>query len=532
MKMMMNNKLPKGWVECLLNDVLLSLESGSRPKGGVRTIRSGIPSIGGEHLTYSGTFNLKNIKFVPIDFAKFMNKGRIEPNDILIVKDGATTGKTVFVDERFPLKNAVVNEHVFICRASSYINRKYLFWFLWSESGQERILKNFKGSAQGGINKTFIQNTLIPLAPYNQQNKIVEKIDNLMLRVENSSTRLKKIPSIIKVFTQKVINAAASGELLRESSLTWTSSYIKNVLSEKAKNGYSAKPVNYATEYKVLSLASTTSGIFNESHFKFFDEIIPTESHFWLKPNDILVQRGNTLEYVGVSSIYDGEPNKFIYPDLMIKLKANENIILPKFLYYLLSSDISRNYLRERATGTSGSMPKINQPVLLNLPIKFPPIVIQKEIIQKVDELLSYTNMIEEHYRSIKYFLDKLTNSILSIAYQGKLVKQSSNNGNDNADLLLRKILNEKYELSLIPTKKLYRTTKSYLLMEENTNLLKILKENGGSLSPLDLWKQSGFAEDIDAFYNALKQEVELRKTIVQQNDKTLIINNNENRSS
>jgi type I restriction enzyme S subunit len=131
--------LPKGWIEVPLSEILISLESGSRPKGGVRGIKEGIPSIGGEHLNERGGFNLDKIKYVPKNFAEKMTKGKIKKKDILIVKDGATTGKVSFVDNSFPFNDAVINEHVFICRTFSDINSKYVFRFLFSEKGQKRI---------------------------------------------------------------------------------------------------------------------------------------------------------------------------------------------------------------------------------------------------------------------------------------------------------------------------------------------------------------------------------------------------------
>ena len=53
------------WESCSLYELLTTLESGSRPRGGVRGIQEGVPSIGGEHLTYEGRFDFSNIKYVP-----------------------------------------------------------------------------------------------------------------------------------------------------------------------------------------------------------------------------------------------------------------------------------------------------------------------------------------------------------------------------------------------------------------------------------------------------------------------------------
>ncbi|MFQ6065862.1 MAG: N-6 DNA methylase [bacterium] len=97
-----------------LLDILQIVESGSRPKGGVRTIESGIPSLGGEHLNSDGGFDFSNIRFVSEDYYKKQTKGKVTYNDILIVKDGATTGKVAIVRENFPYKDCLINEHLFL----------------------------------------------------------------------------------------------------------------------------------------------------------------------------------------------------------------------------------------------------------------------------------------------------------------------------------------------------------------------------------------------------------------------------------
>jgi len=70
-------------------------------------------------MTRLGTFTFSALRYVPRDFYERMTKGRIQPNDILVVKDGATTGKVALVDESFPFQKAVVNEHVFLCRPNT-----------------------------------------------------------------------------------------------------------------------------------------------------------------------------------------------------------------------------------------------------------------------------------------------------------------------------------------------------------------------------------------------------------------------------
>ena len=236
----MNSDLPKSWDTAPLSDLLISLESGSRPRGGVRGISDGVPSIGGEHLKYDGSFDFTSVKYVPKEFAEKMNKGQIKVNDVLIVKDGATTGKTAFVDSNFPYRNAVVNEHVFICRPNSKIDARYLYRFLMSKNGQDSLLENFKGSAQGGINQSFAPNTEIPIAPYREQLRISAKLDKLIERMGQSQKRLIKIPIILKRFRQSILAAACSGRLTadwrKESKTNATSKeFLQKVKKERLR---------------------------------------------------------------------------------------------------------------------------------------------------------------------------------------------------------------------------------------------------------------------------------------------------------
>jgi type I restriction enzyme S subunit len=208
-----NEELPEGWNEVLLSKILLTLESGSRPKGGVRGIETGIPSVGGEHLNNSGGFRFENIKYIPMPFFEKMRRGRIQKGDILIVKDGATTGRVSLVRSDFPYNPAMVNEHVFICRFIEEIYSPFVFYYLFSQVGQNRILENFQGSAQGGINQTFAENTIVPIAPLSEQQRIVARVEALLTHVNTARDLLNRMPLIMKRFRQAVLAAACSGRL-------------------------------------------------------------------------------------------------------------------------------------------------------------------------------------------------------------------------------------------------------------------------------------------------------------------------------
>ena len=169
---------------------------------------------------------------------------------------------------------------------------------------------------------------------------------------------------------------------------SWRWQPLGNLLTFGPTNGISPQAVDFETSVRSLTLSATTSGRFKGEHFKFIAEEIPADSDLWLRKGDLLVQRGNTIEYVGVPAVYQGEPNQFVYPDLMMKLRVSSELSVD-FIHLAMSHIQAREYLRTRATGTSGTMPKINQTTLRSLPIPIPPYAEQKRIVAKVDELMA-----------------------------------------------------------------------------------------------------------------------------------------------
>ena len=178
----------------------------------------------------------------------------------------------------------------------------------------------------------------------------------------------------------------------------WRVLPLERLVRDGPTNGYSPKGVNRETALKVLTLSATTRGALDLSKFKFSEEELPPDSSFWLEPGDVLIQRANTLEYVGVAAIYDGPRQQYIFPDLMMRIRPSSRIDR-KYLHLALSAPPARAFLRRRATGTSSTMPKINQASLRVLPLPIPPLEEQHRIVAKVEELMKLCDELEARAR-------------------------------------------------------------------------------------------------------------------------------------
>ena len=201
----------------------------------------------------------------------------------------------------------------------------------------------------------------------------------------------------------------------------WNLLKLKDILAFGPVNGFSSKKaVSYDTGIKTLILTATTSGIFKPKFYKNIEANLSEESCFWIKKGDILVQRSNSLEHVGIVAVVDQDVEKMIYPDLMMKLQIIPEVNLD-FIHLVLCSHASRKYFRTRARGTANKMPKINQLTLLNLPIPLPPKEEQNQIVhliknQKIDRVLKNIELIYGDLLLLKSLVEK---NIFHFLYEG-----------------------------------------------------------------------------------------------------------------
>ena len=84
---------------------------------------------------------------------------------------GATIGKLGILT--FP---ATTNQACCACSPLNGINNRYLFYYLLSQ--KDNFVYRGVGGAQSNISKEKIVTTLMPVPPYEQQCKILDKIDD------------------------------------------------------------------------------------------------------------------------------------------------------------------------------------------------------------------------------------------------------------------------------------------------------------------------------------------------------------------
>ena len=150
-------EFPKGWDVAKLGDHLAALESGKRPRGGIRDVEDGVPSIGAENIDGIGRHNFAGEKFIPREFFQGMRSGVVRDRDVAVYKDGAYIGKSSYFRDGYPHAECCVNEHVFLLRADGdRLKQNALYLWLQEPDTVQVIRSKNANAAQPGINQQTI----------------------------------------------------------------------------------------------------------------------------------------------------------------------------------------------------------------------------------------------------------------------------------------------------------------------------------------------------------------------------------------
>lgn len=170
-----------------LKELLQMLESGSRPTGGVGNIKSGILSFGGTHVSHDGYIDTSKAKYIPIEYHQKNLATETRINDLLLVKDGATTGKIAII-QKLEHENQNINEHVFLMRPKNNVNPIYLLSYLRSSFGNMQIKREITGATVRGLTKDVVNSLKIPFPPLEKQNQIAEHISKIRNQAKQLQT--------------------------------------------------------------------------------------------------------------------------------------------------------------------------------------------------------------------------------------------------------------------------------------------------------------------------------------------------------
>ncbi len=231
--------LPGSWVWCIPVDVCSVIASGSTPKPNEMYAEAGdVPFIKVYNLTHRGVLDF-SVKPTFIDRSTHLGllaRSRVLPDDVLINIVGPPLGKVAMVPSDHPEWN--INQAVVVFRPNVGVLNKYLAFAFLTDSIMRRVTSLAKATAgQFNIGVGMCRRLLpIPMAPTNEQARIVTKIEELFSDLDAGVAALKRAKANLKRYRAAVLKAAVEGQLTAEWRAARSSAFRRSGLDENGED--------------------------------------------------------------------------------------------------------------------------------------------------------------------------------------------------------------------------------------------------------------------------------------------------------
>ncbi len=214
--------------------------------------------------------------------------------------------------------------------------------------------------------------------------------------------------------------------------------------------------------FPLVFVKNIRSGIFGDENTKYvtFEKAQTLFAH-QVEGGDILITKMGAPP--GDACLYPlTRPPAIITADC-IKWKISEIIYNKLFFVYIINSRIIQTQISQITKGVAQQ--KVSLTRFKGISVPLPPLKEQNYISEEIERLFSVTNQLEKTIDTNLKRSEKLRQSILKQAFQGKLVPQDSND--EPAEKLLERIKAEKAKQTTTKTKKKTQSkTQSNLQLE------------------------------------------------------------------
>lgn len=262
-----------------------------------------------------------------------------------------------------------------VLRPKPGVDSRFVFHQVWSDRFRTEAAKNMTGSAgQKRVPKAFMERYEVPDYQGEEQERIAAILDKADAIRRKRQQALRLTDDFLRsVFLDMF------GDLMT-NPLGWPIKPLSEGVVE-FEGGRNVMPTETprADGVRVLKVSAVTSGEYKPDESKSFDQTEEFPAHYIVREGDLLISRANTSELVGAVAYVWKTKGKEMLPDKLWRfIWPEERTIEPLFMLHLARSRYFREQLIQRATGSSGSMKNIGKAKMLEIPIPFPPIDLQR----------------------------------------------------------------------------------------------------------------------------------------------------------
>lgn len=306
------------------------------------------------------------------------------------------------------------------------INSLCLYYYLCTENFVQDLLSMASATTIAIVNKSKMESCAFPLPPLSEQQRIVERIEELLAKLDEAKERLQEVADSFAVRKAAILHKAFTGELTkqwrRENGVS-DESWEEKKLSEITENQDSKRiPLSKSQRDNMNRIYDYygASGIID----KVDDYIFEGKKLLIGEDGANLVTRSKDIAFIA-----DG---KYWVNNHAHILDVKDTVLLMYLCNYINNMDLIP-YV------TGSAQPKLTQAKMNNIKIFLPTLPEQHEIVRLIDDLLARERAAQQAAEQALASIDLMKKSILARAFRGEL---GTNKASEASALeLLRQVL-------------------------------------------------------------------------------------------
>lgn len=313
------------------------------------------------------------------------------------------------------------------------INSLCFYYYLCTENFVQNLLSMASATTIAIVNKSKMESCAFPLPPLFEQQRIVERIEELFAKLDEAKERLQEVADSFAVRKAAILHKAFTGELTKQwrcengvSDESWEEKKLGEVVL--LLSGQDFPPAKYNSDGNGIPYITGASN-FDNTHVlinRWTDE-----PSVIAKKNDVLlVCKGSGYGKTIIADFKEAHIARQI-----MALRVKEIIDNKLLLYYLRNKN---RFIKEQGQGL---IPGLSRKVILSLTINLPTLPEQHEIVRLIDDLLAREHKAQQATEQALASIDLMKKSILARAFRGEL---GTNKASEASALeLLRQVLAE-----------------------------------------------------------------------------------------
>lgn len=299
------------------------------------------------------------------------------------------------------------------------------------------------------IRKSDIELINFPLPPLSEQQRIVERIEELFAKLDEAKERLQEVAESFAVRKAAILHKAFTGELTKQwrwengvSDESWEEKKLNEICITRAGYAFNSKEFG-SNGYQIIRMGNLYGGkLLLDRSPVFIDEKILDEKII----EKSIIQKGDILITL-TGTKYKRDYGYAVLVTITGKMLLNQRILSlrPKtdnadYICYCLQTKEFRDVFFSNETG-GVNQGNVSSKFVENISIKYPTLPEQHEIVRLIDDLLARERSAQQATEQALASIDLMKKSILARAFRGEL---GTNKASEASALeLLRQVLAE-----------------------------------------------------------------------------------------